>query len=281
MTEARLLEPPRALRFRRRHSVAGVLRELWSAREVTRSLAERDYRARYKQAVLGFAWAVITPLMLMIVFTLVFQRGIKVDTEGAPYPLFTYLGLLPWTFFSTSVSQGVLALVSNVSLLNKVYCPREVFPIAKVMVAGFDMLVAAAVFIVLFVVTGFAPRGTSYWVPLLLAIQLLFTLGVAIFISGVSVYFRDLKHAVPILLQLGLFATPVAYGIGFVPVAVQPFYVAVNPLAAVIDGYREAVLFGHAPNLQLTVIAGISALVVFVAGFTAFKRMETGIADVA
>jgi ABC-2 type transport system permease protein/lipopolysaccharide transport system permease protein len=255
--------------------------KLWRSREIVRSLAERDLRARYKQAVLGFAWAIITPVLLMVVFTFVFRRGVSVDIGDVPYPLFSYLGLLPWTFFSTSVSQGVIALVSNMTLLNKVYCPREVFPIAKVTVAGVDMIIATAVLLVLFPITGFAPRATSVWVPLLLVIQLLFTLGIAIVLSGMSVYLRDLKHAVPILLQLGLFATPVAYGLNFIPEHLRTAYVALNPLAAVIDGYRSTVLYGTAPNAQLTVVAGCSALFVFLAGYYAFKRMETGLADVA
>jgi ABC-2 type transport system permease protein/lipopolysaccharide transport system permease protein len=281
MTQVHGLEPDRALRYRHRFSLGAALSGLWRSREIVRSLAERDLRARYKQAVLGFAWAIITPVLLMVVFTFVFRRGVAVDTGDVPYPLFSYLGLLPWTFFSTSVSQGVIALVSNMTLLNKVYCPREVFPIAKVTVAGIDMLIATAVLLVLFPVTGFMPRATSVWVPVLLAIQLLFTLGIAIVISALSVYLRDLRHAVPILLQLGLFATPVAYGLDFIPEQLRTAYVAVNPLGAVIDGYRATVLHGNAPDAWLTSVAAVSSLTIFLLGYYAFKRMETGLADVA
>lgn len=273
--------PPPELRFRRRVRPLTAMRELWRARELVRSLAERDLRARYKQAILGFAWAVINPLVLMVVFTIVFTRVAKVDTGDIPYPLFSYLGLLPWTFFMTSVSQGATSLVSNVNLLNKVYCPREVFPIATVIVAAIDMLVSTGVLVVLFGVHTFMPHPTSVYVPLLLAIQLAFTLGVTLVLSAIVVYLRDVRHALPILLQMGLFATPVAYGLNVVPEQWRVAYVVANPLGAVIDGYRRSVLEGSPPDATLTAAAGASAFVVLAIGYIWFKKLETGIADVA
>jgi ABC-type polysaccharide/polyol phosphate export permease len=280
MTQA-AVAPPLDMRFRRRLRLLGAIREVWRARELVRTLAERELRARYKQAVLGVAWAVVTPLALMLVFTLFVNRIARIDTGGAPYPLFAYIGLLPWTFFSTSVNQGGQSLVQNIPLLNKVYCPREVFPLASVAVAGLDSAVALVALGGLFVVTGYAPALTSYWVPLLLLVQVAFTLGVALITSAVVVYLRDLRHALPILLQLGLFATPVAYGIDVVPVSMRVPYAVLNPLGAVIDGYRRTVLLGLGPNWDLVVPAAGSALVVLVAGYLVFKRMETGFADVA
>jgi ABC-type polysaccharide/polyol phosphate export permease len=273
--------PPPELRFRRRVRPWSAIRELWRARELVRSLAERDLRARYKQAILGFAWAVITPLVLMVVFTVVFTRVAKVDTGGVPYPLFSYVGLLPWAFFMTSVSQGANSLISNVNLLNKVYCPREVFPIATVIVAGVDMLVSTGVLLVLFAVNTFMPQPTSVFVPLLLAIQVAFTLGVTLVLSAIVVYLRDVRHALPILLQMGLFATPVAYGLSVVPQSWQVPYVVVNPLGAVIDGYRRTVLLGVPPDAALTAAAGASSLAMLLLGYLLFKKLETGIADVA
>jgi ABC-type polysaccharide/polyol phosphate export permease len=272
---------PGDFRFRRRLRPVGVLVEVWRARELVRTLAERELRARYKQAVLGFAWALITPLALMAVFTLFFNRIARVDTGGAPYPLFAYLGLLPWTFFSTSVSQGGQSLIQNIPLLNKVYCPREVFPMASVAVAGLDSAVALAPLAVLFVVTGTPPHVASAWVPLLLLVQVAFTLGITLLTSGIIVYLRDLRHALPVLLQIGLFATPVAYGIDVVPAHLRTVYAAVNPLAAVIDGYRRTILLGQQPAWDLVIPGSITALVVLVLGYAVFKRMETGFADVA
>ena len=274
-------EPPMRLRFRRRLSIRAFMQELWRSRELLWTLAERDLRVRYKQAVLGAAWAVITPLALMLVFSLFLQRVARFDTEGMPYPLFSYLGLLPWAFFSSSVSSGGSSLVSNNSLLNKVYCPREVFPLAAIIVAGVDTLVSGIVLALLFIVTGTAPRATSFWVLPLFTIQLVFTVGIALFVSAALVYVRDLRQAIPIALQLGLFATPVAYGIDVIPARYHVLYSTLNPLAPVIDGYRRAVLFGQAPSWDLVLPGAATAVVVLVAGYATFKKLETWFADVA
>jgi ABC-type polysaccharide/polyol phosphate export permease len=274
-------DPQPEWRFRRRFRLGALIRELWEARALVRTLAERELRIRYKQAVLGFAWAVVTPLVLMLAFTLFFRKAAKIDTGPVPYPLFAYVGLLPWTFFSTGVAQGGLSLVNNVPLLNKVYCPREVFPAASVVVAGIDSLISTGVLVLLFFRYGFMPKPTTIWVLTLLPIQVMFTLGVALVVSAVMIYLRDLRHALPLLLQLGLFVTPVAFPLDVVPWHLRQLYVALDPLAAVIDGYRRSVLHGRPPSLSLTAIAAVSSLVVLAGGYAAFKRLETGIADVA
>jgi ABC-type polysaccharide/polyol phosphate export permease len=273
--------PASHLRFRRPFRPIVAIKQLFHARELIRTLAERELRVRYKQAVLGLAWAFITPLALTLVFSVFIRRVATIDTGVAPYALFAYLGLLPWTFFSTSVSVGGQSLVQNIPLLNRVYCPREVFPLASVLVAGFDMMVALVPLVMLFVISGFLPRATSYWVPVLLLIQMVFSLAVAFTVSAVVVYLRDLRHALPILLQLGLFATPVAYGLDAVPASLRQLYVTINPLGAVIDGYRRTVLFGLSPDWGLVLPAAASALVMLAASYYLFKRMETGFADVA
>lgn len=274
-------EPPPDLIFRRRLSPAQAMRELWEAREMVRSLAERAFRIRYKQAVLGFAWAILTPLALMLVFTVVVARVVEIDTGGVPYPLFAYLGLLPWTFFSTSVTLGGNSLVANVPLLNKIYCPREVFPLASITVAIVDTLIASVVLAALFVVFGYVPSVMSIWVPLLTLVLLMFTVGVILFTSIVMVYLRDLRHTVPILLQVGLFATPVAYGIGLLPERFLALYSFFNPLVAVIDGYRGTILLGIPPDWNLLVPGAAGALTSLLLGIWIFKRLEGGIADVA
>ena len=273
--------PPSEILFRYRLRVVAAIRELWQARQLVRTLAERDFRVRYKQAVLGVAWAVLTPLALMVVFTVFFQRVAKVDTAGAPYALFAYLGLLPWTFFSTSVAQGGQTLVTNAQLMNKVYCPREVFPLASMVVGAIDTTIAVGVLGVLFVVTRFMPAVTSFWVPVMVIVNIAFTFGVTLVISAVLVYFRDLRHVLPIILQLGLFATPVAYGMNVVPSNLQVLYSAVNPLAPVIDGYRRTILYGLAPDWHLLVPGAITAFAVLGLGYVLFKRMEPGFADYA
>ena len=282
MNDVRARTGPSAdLRFRRRVRLTSAVRELWRARELVRTLAERELRARYKQALLGFAWAVVTPIVMVVVFTLFFQRVANVDTGGAPYSLFAYLGLLPWTFFSSSVTMGGQSLLMNALLLNKVYCPREVFPLASVTVAGIDSITATSALLILFLVTGFAPKPTTIWIPLPILVQVAFTLGTTLVISALILYLRDVRHALPIILQLGLFVTPVAYGIEVVPAALRPLYVAVNPMAAVIDSYRRTVLWGEPPPWNLLAIAATTSFLLLIVGYMLFKRLETGFADVA
>jgi ABC-2 type transport system permease protein/lipopolysaccharide transport system permease protein len=260
-------EPPAEIRFRRKISMLGGLRELWANRELVRTLAERELRARYKQAALGFAWAMLVPLALMVVFTVFFNRVAQIDTNGVPYALFSYVALVPWAFFSQAVNIGGLSLVNNNQLLNKVYCPREVFPLAGTSVA--------------LVIYGFAPKATSVWVPVLLLIQLAFTTGLVMLLSGLIVYIRDIRHTLPILLQLGLFATPVAYGIDAIPPSFLRLYATINPLVGVIDGYRRTILFGEPPDWGLVLPGAVTSFVLLIAGYHLFKRMETNFADVA
>lgn len=258
-----------------------ALHSLWLARGLIVSLTERQLRARYKQAALGLAWAVVTPLVYMAVFTLFFSRVTNVDTGGAPYALFAYIALLPWTFFSSGVSEGALSLVSNMSLLNKVKCPREVFPLSSIAGAVFDTMIATVMLGVLFVITGYAPRATSVWAPVLILVALMYATAVALLSSALVVYLRDLRHVLPILLQVGLFATPVAYGIEVVPSNLRGAYSALNPIAPVIDGLRRSVLQGSAPRLGLLLIGALSAMVQLFVFYRIFKRLETGMADVA
>ncbi|GAA1268197.1 ABC transporter permease [Kitasatospora nipponensis] len=258
-----------------------MARELWAARELVRALAERDLRARYKQAVLGFAWAVLTPLALCAIFTLVFHRAVRIETGSTPYTLFAYVGLIVWQFFSNTMNQGALSLANNLSLLNKVYCPREVFPLATMLVATVDMAVATGVLGLLFLVFWTPPAATLLWVLPLLVVQFAFTYGVALILSVAVVYLRDVRHLLPIITQMGVFATPVAYPLAKIPHAWQEVYCALNPLGAVIEGYRRALLYGEAPDLRLTLAAAASSVVFLVGGYLLFKRLETGIADVA
>ena len=278
---SRVTEPPADILFRLRVRLIPAVREVWQRRELVRTLAERDLRVRYKQAVLGVAWSILTPLALMVVFTVFFQRVAKVDTGGAPYALFTYLGLLPWTFFSTSVAQGGQSLVVNNQLVNKVYCPREVFPLASMAVAAVDTALATLVLGLLFAVTGFMPKLTGVWVPVLLAVQVAFTFGVTLVLSAVLVFLRELCHVLPIILQLGLFATPVAYGMDVVAKPLQVLYSVANPLAPVIDGYRRTVLLGLPPDWGLLGPAAVAAALWLAVGYVVFKRLEPGFADYA
>ncbi len=214
---------------------------------------------------------------------MIFTKFTHINTGTAPYALFSYLGLLPWTFFSSSVSTGGQSLVANVPLLNKLYCPREVFPIAAMADAAVDAILATLVLLVLFPVLGFAPRIESLYVPLLLVVMLVFTTGVTLAVSAVTVFMRDLRLVLPLVMQFGLFVTPVVYATGSLAKTqlAKIIYSAVNPLVPVIDGMRRCVLQGLAPDWLLLGVGSVSAVVTLVLGFALFKRLETGIADVA
>jgi ABC-2 type transport system permease protein/lipopolysaccharide transport system permease protein len=274
--------PPPELLFKRRIRLRKALRELWRSRPLIRTLAERDLRVRYKQAVLGFVWAVISPFVLMVVFSLFFQRVANIDTHGVPYPLFAYLGLIPWTFFSSSVTTGGMNILANTSLMNKVYCPREVFPIAGVATTAVDTAMSVLMLVLVFVIYTFAPPLWALpWIPVLLAVLVAFSVGVTLFVSAAVVYFRDLRQAIPLMLQLGLFATPVAYGMDLIPARFQLIYVILNPIAEVIDGLRRTLLYHRGPDLHLLIPAAMSSLAFLVVGYVAFKKLETRFADVA
>jgi ABC-type polysaccharide/polyol phosphate export permease len=274
-------EPPPELRFRRKLSPARSLRDLWHARELLWALAQREFQARYAHTWLGIGWALVTPILLMLVFTFFVNRVVDVSTDGVPYSVWVFVGLLPWTFFSSSVSRGGQVLVLESSVLNKVRCPREVFPFSTIIVAGIDFALSALVLGLLFVSTGFTPHPAAVWVPLLLAIQVAFCAGAALALSVLVVFVRDVGQAIPLLLQLGLFATPVAYDITAIPRGWQPVYAAINPLVGVIAGYRDTVLYGAQPPWRLVLPSAVSACVALVGGYLLFKRLEPGIADVA
>jgi ABC-type polysaccharide/polyol phosphate export permease len=273
--------PPPELRYRRGFALKSEVQNLWRSRGIIWSLTVRDLRATYNQEVLGIAWALLAPITLMVVFTFLANRfNSKIDTGGVWYPIFLYVGLLPWTFFSNAVSSGGTSLIGN-PLLNKVYAPREVFPISDIIGAIVNALCATVALGVLFAIDGRLPSATFYWIPLLLVILLVFATGVTLVVSCVTVYVRDMRHALPLALQLGLFLTPILYGLNKIPAAWRDLYTFVNPLVAVIDGMRRCLLYDQAPALSYTLIAAGASVIWLVGSFMLFKRLETGFADVS
>jgi ABC-type polysaccharide/polyol phosphate export permease len=268
-------------RFRRRIGLRRAARELWHARPLVLTLAERDLRVRYKQAVLGFAWALITPLGLLGAFVIVFHHAAHVATGGIPYALFAYIGLVPWTFFSTALNMGGNSLLADKGLLNKCYFPREVFPIAQVAVAMTDALMAGVPLAILFAVNTTAPGRWGLFAPALLLMLVVFATGVAFITSSVIVYLRDVRLALPLILQLGLFVTPVGYGLSVVPGGFRLAYCFLNPVAPVIDGLRRTLVLNESPVWSQFAAGAISTVICFAVGWALFKRLETGFADVA
>ena len=243
------------------------------------SFARRDIRAKYKQTVFGVAWAVLQPLSLMVVFTFVFSKFARIDSEGIPYPIFAYSALIFWTSFASSVSQGTVAMTANASLVRKIYFPRETLLLAVMISAMVDLLISGSVFSVMFLYYRMSVSWTILWVIPLLLLQVLFTIAVICVTSAMHVYFRDIGHALPLVLQLWMLATPVAYPLASVPEWLQPWYV-LNPMALLIHSYRQVVLHGTPPDIGYLLPSFAGIIIVATAAFLTFKRAERTFADV-
>lgn len=239
----------------------------------------RDIRVRYKQSLLGGLWAIIQPLSLMLMFTLIFSIFAPLPTEGIPYPIFSYTALLPWTFFATSITFAVTSLTNNMSLVTKIYFPREILPLAAVGTSLLDLGIAAIVLVGLMLFYWVPLSLTMLLFPVLLLIQITLALGIAFFASAVNVFYRDIRFIVPLAMQLWMYATPIIYPVQLVPERYLPIYM-LNPMAGLIEGYRSILLHGEMPNwAYLGLSAGVST-VLFLAGYAYFKHVEPRFADI-
>ncbi len=274
--------PPPEWRYRRALRVGSALRELARSRHIIVGLVIRQIRSQYSQQVLGLAWAVLAPLAQMFVFTFLLNRigNSTFSTGGVPRPLFLYVGLTAWSFFSSSVSSAGSSLVGN-PLLNKIYAPREVFPLSQVCSSGVDALASTALLPLLFLAAGRWPSSTFYWIPLLIIILAIATVAFSLTVSAVTVYVRDLRSGLPLILQLALFLTPILYPISQIPAQFRTLTVTVNPIAGAVDGIRACLFYNQAPDPTYTLLAAGSSLIYLIGGFLLFKRLETGFADVS
>jgi len=272
---------PPGLRYRRPIHPVAAIRDLWQARQIIRTVTERNLRVRYKQSVLGFAWALLTPLALLVVLTIVFSRGAGLQSPGVSYPLFVFIGLMPWTFFNSALSTGGLSIITDKALLNKCRFPREVFPLSAVAVAGVDTLISLVPLAGLFAWEVRWPAGTAPLAIVPILVLFVFTASLTVLISGLVVYLRDVRHLLPLVLQVGLFATPVAWGLDLVPERYQLIYCALNPIAPIIDSLRRTILFDQQPNWAQLGVGAATTIAIAVFGYLFFKRVEGGFADVA
>lgn len=256
------------------------LRELWEYREVLYFLVWRDIKVRYRQTLIGAAWAIIQPFMTMVVFTIFFGRLAKVPSDGMPYPLFAFAALVPWTFFANGLTLGSNSLVASGNLITKVYFPRLLVPCARVLSGLLDFLLAFSVLLGMIWWYGRLPRPSwILWVPGLLLLTLLTAVGISLWLSALNVRYRDIQHVVPFLVQLWLFATPIAYPSSLLAEHWRVWY-ALNPMVGVVEGFRWALLgTGTAPGLVLSV-SGFAAVTLLVSGAFFFRRIERTFADV-
>lgn len=255
------------------------LRELVENLHLMLSFAKRDIRAKYKQTMFGVAWAVMQPLTLMVVFTFVFSMFARIPSDGLPYPIFSYSVLIFWICFASCISQGTVAMTANANLVRKIYFPRETLLLAVMVSALVDLGIASVILAGMYVYFGIGITWAALWVIPLLALQLLVVLTVILVTSSIQVYFRDVGHALPLLLQVWMYATPIAYPLSSVPAWLLPAY-SLNPMVGIIDGYRQALLHGTGPNVAHLGAAFAVILVLLTGAYLNFKRAERTFADV-
>jgi lipopolysaccharide transport system permease protein len=254
------------------------LAHLYSFRDLLMLWTGREIRVRYKQSLLGVGWAIIQPLVLTMVFTLVFSRIMQVDTGGVPYPIFAYAALVPWTFFATSLAFGIPSLVNNLNLVSKIYFPREILPFANIGAALLDFAMAGLVFAGMMIVYRIPITIYALWVFPLLGIQIILTAGVVLIGSAAIVFFRDVRFVIPLLIQVWMYASPVIYPTDLIPPEYLPVYF-LNPMAGIIDGYRSVLVLGQPPNIPALFISTIISLSLMFLGYFIFKRSEPLFAD--
>jgi len=255
------------------------LLELWQYRDLFYTLTVHRIKVRYKQSVLGLGWAILQPLSLMLIYTVIFSVIAKVSSENVPYAIFAYAALLPWTFFSSALTNGTQGLVSHSQLVTKVYFAREILPLTYVSAALFDFVIASSFLIALFVYYRVSMTIYALWaIPILLLLTAL-AATCTLFFSALQVRFRDFGVAMPLLLQIWMFATPVVYPLSAVPQRLRSIY-ALNPTVGVIENFRRVVLQGVAPDLYSLTISAIAAAILLPLAYLYFKRVEATMADV-
>jgi lipopolysaccharide transport system permease protein len=254
------------------------LREIWQYKELLYFLVWRDVKVRYKQTAIGVIWVLLQPLLTMAIFTVIFGFA-KLPSEGLPYPVFAYVGVLPWTYFAEATARSGGSLVSDANLLRKVYFPRLIIPLAAVIAPLVDFGLAFILLLCLTTWYGIAPTWGVVFLPALLFFAFLTAFAVGLWLSALNVKYRDVRYAIPFLTQLWMYASPVAYAVSLVPERWRALY-SLNPMAGVIDGFRWGLLGKGTLDVHAMTISAVGVLVMLLGGLIFFKRMESTFADV-
>lgn len=257
------------------------VRELWDYRGLFWFLVWRDVKVRYAQTVLGAGWAILQPLLTMVVFSVIFGRLAAMPSDGVPYPIFSLTALVPWTYFSTSLSTASNSLVSNTNLLTKVYFPRLVIPMAPVLAGLVDFAIGFLIVIVMLFAYGITPGlEVLALLPLLVGIMVVTAAGVGTWMAALHIQYRDVKYVVPFLVQVWMYLSPIVYPMTLVPERLRPVY-ALNPMVGVVEGFRNALLGTGSLTWQPMAVSVATSILIFVSGVIYFRRMEHVFADVA
>jgi lipopolysaccharide transport system permease protein len=266
------IEPPRGW-------VDLGLGEFWDYRELLYFLVWRDIKVRYKQTALGAAWAVIQPFFTMVVFSLFFGRLAGIPSDGVPYPIFSYVALVPWTYFANGLTLSADSLVGSANLIRKVYFPRLAIPVSAVLAGLVDFCIAFAVLLGLMAFYGIAPTANIVWLPVFVLLSIATALGVGLWLSALNVQYRDVRYVVPFVIQFWMFATPIAYPSSLLREPWRTIY-GINPMAGVVEGFRWALLgTSQAPGAMFAVSA-LAAALMLISGAFYFRRMERTFADI-
>jgi lipopolysaccharide transport system permease protein len=255
------------------------LRELWQYRELLYFLTWRDIKVRYKQTALGAAWAILQPVFMMVVFSLFFGKLARIPSDGIPYPVFTFCALLPWQMFAHALTESSNSLVGNQNLITKVYFPRLVVPISAVLGGLVDFLIAFVILLAMMLYYGIVPGWQVITLPGFVLLAILSALGVGLWLSALNVQYRDVRYTINFLIQIWLFATPVAYPSSIVPEKWRALY-GLNPMAGVVEGFRWALLGKAQPPGALLWVSVAVVLLILIGGLYYFRRMEQQFADV-
>lgn len=255
------------------------LHSVWDYRELLYFLAWRDLKARYAQTAMGLAWAVIQPLFMMLVFTVIFSNIARIPSDGIPYPIFAYAALVPWSYFAKSLDRSGFSVVAESNLITKVYFPRVIVPLAATLGGLLDFAIAFLMLIGMMAWFGVTPDWKIMTVPFFLMVAVVASLGVSLWLSALFVKYRDIGAVVPLLTQVWMFATPVAYPMSMIPDRWRTLY-AMNPMVGVIEGFRWALLGTAAPDPAMLAVNVLVIMILFVGGVAFFNRMANTFADV-
>jgi lipopolysaccharide transport system permease protein len=253
------------------------LRELWQRRQLVYFLAWRDVIVRYRQAVFGILWALAPPLLTMAVLSVLFGRLAKIPSDGLPYPLFSYAGLVPWSFFATAVGRASNSVIASASLVRRAYFPRAALPVSSALAPLVDALVASGGLLMMVALYGDGVSVRMAWAPAFMALALVVAIGGGLWLSALSAQYRDVRHGLPLLIQLWFFASPIAYPASLVPARWTTLY-GVNPMVGVVEGFRWSMAGGPFPGAGLGLSIASACLLLF-SGAWYFRRMERRLAD--
>lgn len=259
--------------------VGGYLAQLYEYGDLLLTLTHHRIRVRYKQSALGLAWALLQPLSLMLIYTVIFSVVTRIPSDGTPYAVFVYAALLPWTLFSTGLSSAVGGLVSHTHLITKVYFPREILPLSYVAAVIFDFLAAALVLAAMMAYYGIVPSLYIFWAIPILGLGVCVLTSLALILSAMQVWVRDIGIAMPLVLQLWMFATPVVYPLSAVPQWLRAYYI-LNPMTGVIENFRRVVLQNTAPDMPSLLASALFSVFMLPVTYLYFKQREATMADV-